>query len=487
MSSQKNTMTRDAMLFLPAKIVEGILVIACSSLYTHIFAKSAVGVFGILNTTVQLVYLITAGWILNATARYIGEEYHKDQGRALFSTISTVYLLLCAVTVGVFFIVSVQTGEPLWKGGSAMFISYTLFQILNAALIQLGKIGASIVLSLTSATCKLAIAFTIVRGVAEYPSAVPAVAANAIADGIAGLGAVLVLSIPRVARLRFFSLSLLKKFFAFGAPLMGVSIAISLLNMIDRYLVTGFFGEEIFAVYNSNNSIASGIFTMLSVGVMRGVYPTVLRSWQEGGIQTAKPLLDDGARLYLLIAAPAVTGLTAVSLPMSRFLFAAGYEAGASVISYTAIAMIFMGLTEYANKAYELEQATIHVLQNSAMAAIIKVICSLILLKTLGFTGGAIGSIIAFGFYFAITCIRVRHRFLFHIPTKNLLRIIVSAILCGVSAYACTLLPIKNLFRLLTAIAVGAVVYGAAILLSGEGKTEWEAFLRKIRSLRSRR
>ena len=35
--------------------------------------------------------------------------------------------------------------------------------------------------------------------------------------------------------------------------------------------------------------------------------------------------------------------------------------------------MLFMGLTEYANKAYELEQSTIHVLQNSAIAAVIKV------------------------------------------------------------------------------------------------------------------
>ena len=34
-------MTRDAMLFLPAKVIEGLLVIACSSLYTHIFTKGA--------------------------------------------------------------------------------------------------------------------------------------------------------------------------------------------------------------------------------------------------------------------------------------------------------------------------------------------------------------------------------------------------------------------------------------------------------------
>ena len=32
-------MTRDAMLFLPAKVAEGLLVIGCSSLYSHIFVE----------------------------------------------------------------------------------------------------------------------------------------------------------------------------------------------------------------------------------------------------------------------------------------------------------------------------------------------------------------------------------------------------------------------------------------------------------------
>ena len=102
---------------------------------------------------------------------------------------------------------------------------------------------------------------------------------------------------------------------------------------------------------------------MISVGIMRGVYPAVLRGWREGGKAAAKPLLDQGVRLYLLIAVPAVAGLTAVALPLSRFLFPAKYAAGAPVIAYTALAMLFMGLTEYASKAYELEQSTVHVLQ----------------------------------------------------------------------------------------------------------------------------
>lgn len=479
--SSKNTMTRDAMLFLPAKVIEGLLVIACSSLYTHLFSKGAVGTFGIVNTTVQFCYLIVAGWMANAATRYVGEEYQKDRGSALFSTVSTIYLLICAAAAAVAACAAVVTHDPVWLGGACMFFSYTIFQILNSALIQLGRMKASISLSLTSAVLKLAVAYALVFGMNNPSSAFPAIAANTAADGIAGLGAVIALSIPTVARLRWFSRPLLRKFFAYGVPLMGVSIAVALLNMIDRYLVTGFFGRDVFAVYNQNNSIASGIFTMISVGIMRGVYPNVLRAWREGGRTAAKPLLDQGVRLYLLVAAPAVAGLAAVSLPISRFLFAEGYDAGAPVIAYTALAMLFMGLTEYANKAYELEQSTIHVLQNSAIAAVIKVICSVVLLQAVGFTGGAMGSVVAFASYFIITCVRVRRRFLFRVAPASLARILISALLCGAAAFGCTLLPVGNLVRLVLAVAAGVVVYAVCIVASGEGRAEMQAVLRKLK------
>lgn len=479
--SSKNTMTRDAMLFLPAKVIEGLLVIACSSLYTHLFSKGAVGTFGIVNTTVQFCYLIVAGWMANAATRYVGEEYQKDRGSALFSTVSTIYLLICAAAAAVAACAAVVTHDPVWLGGACMFFSYTIFQILNSALIQLGRMKASISLSLTSAVLKLAVAYALVFGMNNPSSAFPAIAANTAADGIAGLGAVIALSIPTVARLRWFSRPLLRKFFAYGVPLMGVSIAVALLNMIDRYLVTGFFGRDVFAIYNQNNSIASGIFTMISVGIMRGVYPNVLRAWREGGRMAAKPLLDQGVRLYLLVAAPAVAGLAAVSLPISRFLFAEGYDAGAPVIAYTALAMLFMGLTEYANKAYELEQSTIHVLQNSAIAAVIKVICSVVLLQAVGFTGGAMGSVVAFASYFIITCVRVRRRFLFLIAPASLARILISALLCGAAAFGCTLLPVGNLVRLVLAVVAGVVVYAVCIVASGEGRAEMQAVLRKLK------
>ena len=479
--SGKNTMTRDAMLFLPAKIIEGLLVIACSSLYTHLFYQSTVGTFNFINFNVQIAYLILAGWMANSATRYVGEEFHKDKGRGLFSTVATVYLLICAAVAVFSCIAAAVTHDPLYLGFMTMFFSYTIFQILNSALIQLGRMKASISLSLLSAVLKLVVAYALVFGMDNPSSPFPAIAANTVADGIAGIGAVAALGLPAIVRLRFFSRGLFGKFLKYGLPLMGVSISVTLLNQIDKYLVVGFFDMDVYGVYSSNNSIASGLFTMISVGIMRGVYPAVLRGWREGGQAAAKPLLDQGVRLYLLVAVPAVAGLTAVSLPLSRFLFAEGYEAGAPVIAYTALAMLFMGLTEYANKAYELEQSTGQVLQNSAAAAVIKVVSSIVLLQVLGFTGGALGSVVAFASYFIITCVRVRRRFLFRVAPACVARIVVSALLCGAAAYACTLLPVGNILRLASAVVAGVVVYAVCIVASGEGREEIQTVMRKLK------
>lgn len=477
---KQNRMVRDAMSFLPAKIIEGLLLMACTSLYSYIFTKDVVGTFSLLNTNMQMAYLILAGWMANSATRYVGEEHAKDEGRKLFSTVGGVYVLICVLMVVGCGVHIARTGETIYIGFAFMFSMYTLFQILNASLVQLGRVQASIMLSLSSASLKLIVACVMVFAL-QVASPVAPVLATVIADGIAGLGAILVLRLPKIVRAKDFSKTLLRQFFAYGVPLVGVSIAVALLNVIDRYLVEGFYDKATLGVYQSNNGISSGLFTMIMVGIMRGVYPTVLGAWREGGQQAAQPMLNKGARLYLLIAVPAACGLTAISGTLSHSFLNEGYDAGAPVIAYTAIAMLFMGLTEYANKAYELEKKTVPVMQNSAVAAVIKVFASLLFIKLFGFTGGAIGSIVAFASYFFITYFRVRKRFVFHVHGKSLVRIVASGMLCGAAAYGCTLLHLPNVIRLALSVVAGALVYAICILVSGEGKEEMQAVMKKIR------
>ena len=143
--------------------------------------------------------------------------------------------------------------------------------------------------------------------------------------------------------------------------------------------------------------------------------------------------------------------------------------------------MVFTNLTEYANKGFELVQNTKPVMVNSILATLIKIAASVFLLMQFGFVGGAIGSLIAFAAYFAISCIRARKYLMWHVPMKTVVRIAGSAALCGGAAYACTLLPLSDLFRLVLAVAVGGAVYVICILVSGEAKEEIAAVKQRLR------
>ena len=297
----------------------------------------------------------------------------------------------------------------------------------------------------------------------------------------------LALRIPAVFNIKRFSKPLFAGLMQYGFPLIGVSVSIGLLNMVDRYIVVFSMGKTPFAIYSANYAISSGVFTMLMVAVMRGVYPAVLGAWREGGQAHAKPLLDAGVRLYAMIAVPAAAGLTAVGPLLSQTLFVRPeYHEGAPIIGITACAMLFMGFTEYANKSWELIKKTVPVLQNAACAAVVKVAASLLLLPVFGISGAAFGTLLAFFFYFSLTAFRAKKNFLFYLGSRRILNILISSILCALAAYCVTLLSIPRVVALLGAILAGGITYFTAIMLSGEINSEILSLKARLRNRKNK-
>ena len=483
-NEKPNRMTRDALTFLPAKIVEGILLMLATSLYSDLFTLDANGAYVIVNTTVLFGYLVLAGWLTNACTRFVAEELKNGHGRSFYSTAMGSYLVITLSVWVVSGAAYALSGNGVWLAGAAMFSTYFAFQMLNAMLVQTGRIRWSVVLSISSAAIKLFFVLSVAQLLKrELTTPYAAIFAAVAGDLIASVFALGALGIPRFFSLRGISGQMLSAFLKFGFPLIGVSVAVGTLNMIDRYLIALFYDNAQTAVYGQNYSIASSIFNMIMAGVMRGVYPAVLGAWRQGGERAAKPLLDSGVRLYLLIAAPAAAGLAAVCYPLSRFIFfsKSEYHACAPVIALTAAAMFFMGLTEYANKAWELTKKTVPVLQNSAFAAAVKIVSSLILLPLVGVNGAAWGTLCAFISYFLLSALRARKIFLFSVARKSLANIALATAACFLAAWGVSHLPFAPVVTLILACAAGAGAYGIVILLTREAKDELGAFMKILR------
>ena len=63
-----------AMLFLPSKILEGLIGIFTLSYTTYALTTSAYNDFATVNTVVVFSYLLLMGWLGNSATRYVGDH-----------------------------------------------------------------------------------------------------------------------------------------------------------------------------------------------------------------------------------------------------------------------------------------------------------------------------------------------------------------------------------------------------------------------------
>ena len=481
-------MGRAALLFLPAKIVEGLIGVWTLSYTTACLSHEAYERFSTVNTVVVFANLLFLGWIINATTRYVGEYADTPRAGRFYSTSALLWAMPNALALLAAAVVCAVTRSTTWFAAFLMLTATSLYQITLGELVQTGRQVGCVAVSIASALAKPAVMWLVCRaltGGAAVDRILPAVLGYAVSELAGGLAASVLLKIPRKLSLRGFDGEIAKKFAAYGVPLLGVSVSVGLLNMIDRFIIIFFHGE--FGIYNANNTISSTVFTMLTVGVMHAVYPAVLRGYREGGISAAKPLLDRGARMYVLLAAPAAAGLCGISRQLSSLLYQSDpyYVSGSPIIGIIACAMFFSGLNEYAIKTWELRAQTVPIMAGALVSMAVKVAVSCALLPVFGFLGAALGSLAGFVLYFTLSAVRARKTLLFSLRPRTIVTVVLGSLLCGGGAYAVSCAIASPFLAVLCAVPAGAALYAAVLLASGEVRDELTALTARLRRGRS--
>lgn len=474
MADENQRMTRNTLILMPAKVLEGVLLMAMNALYTRWFAAEIFGEYNLVTTSVLVLFLVTSAWLYNSAARFVSDYKSDDEKRQFYSTFVIAFAVISAFVVAAGAIIGVAASNILFFYGALMLTTYSLFTIMNGMLIQTGKIAFSIIVSLLSVSGKIICALVLKNMSASgAPSVALVIFAAIIADVIASSVAMRVLKIVSYTKIRAFSKKLLRELLKFGVPLIGMSIGVGLLSMIDRFIVNAVMGSASLGIYAANYTISSGIFGMITAAAVRATYPALIAGYNRGGRGEAETLLSHGLRLYLLIAAPAAVGLCAVCAPLAQFMLAPEYHAGAIVIGITALAYFAMGLTEYAIKGYELTRKTKPVLVFSLIASAIKIVATFALIPIFGIQGAAYGTLIAFISYFLIVVISMRPIFTFKLQKKSTMNIFIAALMCFLAAFLTVkFLPTGALLKAIAGVSAGGIAYFLTIGLTGEIKQE---------------
>lgn len=487
----KNNMAKDTLLYLPAKIIEGIIGILTLSAYTEFFKSEGFGIYNLSTVTVNIVSLFLLGWLFQSTYRYINEFTGEKNIKVFYSTIAVAWMIISVFTV----IISIPVfllikNNPHYIGNIFkidnitdfnisyvmtliifMFVTNGIFQILLTMLSAARVIRLYLVLSVFSALFKLLITYFLVK---FYSAGVySALLSIVVVDLAAAIAAIFRLKIYRYVNFSMFSKELMRKFMKYGIPLVGVSLSLSLLSYSDRYIITFFSGLSDVGKYSSNYSIASSVFSMLLFAIMRGVYPSILKAWKQSSQDKTEELLSNGIRYYLLITVPAVVGISILS-PIISGILDPSVAGGSITIVWVSIGMFFLGLSEYNNKAWELTSNTKPIFRNSLLCCLFNIVANIILIPVFGYMAAAVNTTLAYLLYFLLSFFGGRKLLKWHLPYKTYIKIFGSAAVMGIIIYMMSKALPSGLYMLFILVPAGMAIYGVCLYISGEIRAEMQ-------------
>ncbi len=498
-SSKKGTMAKDTIVYMAAKGIEGVVGVVTMSVMTYLFAAGQMGRYSTVNIAITTIGMVCIQWLVQSVLRYINKYDIEKRLDEFYTTVFSAWLCVnVLVAVGAMLILGVvKLGFGAMPAvadftavytyrlvffGILWFVSYNSAELMISMLAAVREAKLNLLLSMIRVCGKLGFMYALCR---LYGSRIEWIFLSYfITDMIVAVIGMCRLKIYRYINFRNRNKNILAELRAYGMPLMGNQLATSVLNKSDIYIITALVSDVAAGVYSTNYSLIATAFTLLNASVMRGSYPTILRTWSEGDKKLTEQLIGEAVRFYMLIAVPAVVGVAAVSDTVAGALFEASYFEGHAVMFWVAFGMFFLGLTEYSIKYWELNAKTKAIFARSLISGVLNVGLNLIFITLLkNYMVAAVTTFLGFFAYFLMARLGTRKVMHWHVKPMVFVRIIGSAVVMylAIAVLKLAMHGGKTIMHLGMYVVVGVIVYAIAIIASGEVKNELNAILSRIK------
>ncbi len=485
-SSGKGAMARDTVVYMLAKGCEGVVGVLTVSAMSRIYVPEQMGIYSTVNIAVTTIAMFACQWLVQSVMRYINKYEMSGQLKEFYSTafFSWVRLNLAIIFLAAVFLLFIRGSSfleaysmPVLVSASFMFVTYSSAQLVIAMLAAVRRAKTNLFLSVVNICGKLVLLVVLNK---IWGSRVEFIFISyCLLDLFSTVFGVYKLDMFKYIDRKGFDKEVFADLFAYGFPLMGNLITTQILNKSDVYIITFFQGKGAAGIYSTNYSLVSSAFTMLSAAVIRGSYPTILRTWSEGKKEQAGLLVNEAVRIYLILGVPAVCGVFALQDVISGVLFDPEYLSGNIIMGPVALGMMFLAVTEYSIKGWELNAMTKQIFYRSLIGGAVNVIVNLIFVPVFGIITAAVSTFIGFFTYFLLARYGTRKLLKFKLPMKTYIRIIGCGLLMWLILMIIKNILPRNIISLGVMVIFGIIIYFGTLILSGEVKDELKTLLKK--------
>jgi len=268
-----------------------------------------------------------------------------------------------------------------------------------------------------------------------------------------------------------------KKIICFSLPLVPYTLTIWGNNFADRYFILHILNIKQVSIYAVAYSLAAIIAVLYGIiGFI--LYPHLTELWNKGDKKGVVDMFNKAIGYYLFFVFPLIAILTIFSNPIIRVLSTSSYLSGWQIIFWLALGISIFGLYQLNILPMLLENKTLLIFIISIAALMMNVVLNIIMIPRIGILGAAIATFISNATLAFLTIISNAKRISFYtFPWKTVFKIMsATSIMCLLLFTIRHYADSNNFWRLLSAVVLGIVIYGAIDLM---GKN---SFLRQLKA-----
>lgn len=261
----------------------------------------------------------------------------------------------------------------------------------------------------------------------------------------------------------------IREYLRFSLPLTPNALIRWVTESSDRYMVTYFLGLGSVGVYSAACSIGNLIQLFVSP-LQLILLPELSKLFDENKMEEVRIYMSHSLRYFLIIAIPAVFGLSAFSKPLLGVLTTQDFVSGWFVIPIIAFAGLLAGVFQIFVNTMFLIKETRSATYINILAAASNVLINLILIPSIGITGAALSTLVSY-FLMAILCVHISLK---HFKPDFYFLDIAKSVLSSMGMYFfVSSFAISGILELFEVAGAGTLIYTVIMFLLG-GFTDHE-------------
>ena len=247
----------------------------------------------------------------------------------------------------------------------------------------------------------------------------------------------------------------MKTYLKYSAPITPNALIRWITESSDRFIIGFFLGVTAVGIYSAGYVIGGLVFQVMHP-IQVILFPELSRLYDRLEMESVRLYLGIAMKYFLLVAIPAVAGLSVLAGPILDLFTTPEFAPGAVVIPFIALSGLLAGVYQIVINVTHLVKKNQFNLFIHVLAAVSNVALNILLIPLVGIVGAAIATLISYTIT-AVVAILFAFRYIqFEISWSPLSKSIAAS---GVMAGIVLLIPVSSVQNLLIAVGSGMAVY----------------------------